>query len=269
MSFNNYLNNGISDTRTNNCEGFSPGRCPAGKQRGPGRHQITARKKWTKEENKTAISCYLKATKESKRGYRKRMHNLWNEMGMFEIEDQHLACQVRSIFKNSRLTEIEIQQLQREIEKVEIAPERVGRVSEMSYGVSSGTETVREQGCDLDDYPGCTPEDHIKNPFHQRLTEIMRQGAKGDIPILRPRDINLVIKHMNDVNEVLKCIPVKNLSDLKYVARAGALLVSKKIGVKTNHAINKKGPFWKQRIEKDIALLRKDLSRIDDWFKGR
>ena len=97
----------------------------------------------------------------------------------------------------------------------------------------------------------------------------MREGAKGDIPILRPRDINLVIKHMNDVNEVLKCIPVKNLSDLKYVARAGALLVSKKIGVKTNHAINKKGPFWKQRIEKDIALLRKDLSRIDDWFKGR
>ena len=61
------------------------------------------------------------------------MHNLWNETGMFEIEEQHLPCQVRSIFKNNRLTEIEIEQLQREIEKVEIAPERVGKVSEMSY----------------------------------------------------------------------------------------------------------------------------------------
>ena len=77
----------------------------------PGCHQNTARKKWTKEENKTAISCCLKATKESKREYRKRMYNLWNEMGMFEIEEQHLACQVRSIFKNKRLTENEIQQL--------------------------------------------------------------------------------------------------------------------------------------------------------------
>ena len=76
------------------------------------------------------------------------MHNLWNEMEMFEIEEQHLACQVRSIFKNNRLTEIEIGQLRREIEKVEIAPERVGTVSEMSYGRWSVTETIREQGCD-------------------------------------------------------------------------------------------------------------------------
>ena len=55
------------------------------------------------------------------------MYNLWNEMGMFENEEQHLACQVRSISKNKRLTEIEIQQLRKEIEKDEIAPERVVR----------------------------------------------------------------------------------------------------------------------------------------------
>ena len=68
---------------------------------------------------------------------------------------------------------------------------------------------------------------------------------------------------------MLKCIPVKNLSDLKYVVRAGALLVCKMVGVKTDHTINKKEPFWKWRIEKDIAILRKDLNRIGDWFKRR
>ena len=97
----------------------------------------------------------------------------------------------------------------------------------------------------------------------------MHEGAKGDIPTLRSKDIDLVTKHVNEVNEVLKCIPVRNLSDLKYVARAGALLVCEKVDVKTDHTINKKEPFWKRRIEKDIAILRKDLSRIDDWFKGR
>ena len=30
---------------------------------------------------------------------------------MFEIEEQHLACQVQSIFNNKRLTEVEIEQL--------------------------------------------------------------------------------------------------------------------------------------------------------------
>ena len=54
---------------------------------------------------------------------------------MSEIEGQHLACQVRSIFKNKRLTEVDIQQLQKEIEKVEIVPDRVNRVSEMSSGL--------------------------------------------------------------------------------------------------------------------------------------
>ena len=36
------------------------------------------------------------------------MHNLCNEMGVFEIKEQHLAYHARSIFKNNRLTEIEI-----------------------------------------------------------------------------------------------------------------------------------------------------------------
>ena len=71
MSLNNSLHNGVNEARTDNCEGLSPGRCPVGKQRGPGFHQSSARKKWKKEENKAAISCYLKATKESRREYRK------------------------------------------------------------------------------------------------------------------------------------------------------------------------------------------------------
>ena len=134
MSLNNSLNNSVNEARTDNCEGLSPGRCSAGKQRGLGRHQNTARKRWTKEETKTAISCYLKATKESKRGYRKRKYDLLNESGMFEIEQQHLACQVRSIFKIKRLTEIKIQQFRKEIEKDKIVADRVDTVLEISCG---------------------------------------------------------------------------------------------------------------------------------------
>ena len=134
----------------------------------------------------------------------------------------------------------------------------------MSYRGTSGTETFRKQCCDLDDYPGGTPEDHIENPIHQPLIEIMHEGANRDIPILHRRDITFVTKYVIEMNEVLKCIPVRNLSKLKYVARASALLVCENVGIKTDHTTNKKEPFWKWRIEKDIAILRKDLSRIDD-----
>ena len=119
------------------------------------------------------------------------------------------------------------------------------------------------------DYPGDIPENHIENPIYQRLSAIMHEGAKGDIPTRRSRDTTLVTKYVNDVNEVLKCIPVRNLSELKYVVRASALLACENVGVKTDQTINKKEPFWESRIEKDIAISRKDLCRIDDWFKGR
>ena len=61
----------------------------------------------------------------------------------------------------------------------------------------------------------------------------MHEGAKGDISTLRGRDITLVTKHVSEKNEVLsKGIPLRNLSELKYVATASALLVCEKIGVK-------------------------------------
>ena len=106
--------------------------------------------------------------------------------------------------------------------------------------------------CDLEDYPGGTPEDHIKNLIYQRVIEIVHKGEKEDIPTLRRRYITLVIKYVNDVNKVLKRILVRNLSEVKYVARASALLVCEKVVVKTDHTTNKKEPFWKQRIEKHI-----------------
>ena len=159
--------------------------------------------------------------------------------------------------------------MQKEIEKDEIVLDRVDTVSEMSYGGSSGTESFIEQCCDLEDYLGDTPEDHIKNLIHQCLIEIMHDGAKGDIPTLRRRGITLVAKYVNEVSKVLKCIPVRKLPQFKYPGRASAPLVCEKVGVKTDYTINKKEPFWKWRVEKDVAILRKDLGRIHDWFNGR
>ena len=53
----------MNEARTDNSKGLSPGSCPAGKQRGPGHHQKTARKRWAKEEKKRLLSCYITATR--------------------------------------------------------------------------------------------------------------------------------------------------------------------------------------------------------------
>ena len=39
------------------------------------------------------------------------MHQYWIEKGRSETEEQHLACQVRSILKTKKLSEVEIEAL--------------------------------------------------------------------------------------------------------------------------------------------------------------
>ena len=103
------VNNGVKGTGTS-CEGPSPGRCPIAQQGRPGRHHTTAgrRKDWTKEDEKLVMACYYKSEPE-KRGYRKRMHQLWMENARFFVTEQRLLDQKRLILERKWLTEEELE----------------------------------------------------------------------------------------------------------------------------------------------------------------
>ena len=47
------------------------------------------------------------------------------------------------------------------------------------------------------------------------------------------------------------------------------MLVCKNVGITGEQNKKAKEPFWERKIKKYVNSLRKDLSRIDDWFKGR
>ena len=46
-------------------------------------------------------------------------------------------------------------------------------------------------------------------------------------------------------------------------------IVGEEVVMKKSNAKKKDEPFWKRRIVKDISRLRRNLSRIEAWFKGR
>ena len=66
------------------------------------------------EVNKVVMKCYL-MSKSSKTGYR-RMYDLWQEIGIFEITEQRLADQVRVIKGNEWLLKVEKEEIKRNIE---------------------------------------------------------------------------------------------------------------------------------------------------------
>ena len=50
------------------------------------------RRKWSQEENKVVMQCYYR-NEYGKNGYRKRMHAIWNEIGMLNVTEQRLVDQ--------------------------------------------------------------------------------------------------------------------------------------------------------------------------------
>ena len=72
------------------------------------------RKKWTSQENKIVMQCYL-LSEPKIRGYRKRMLSLWLQKGMFWVSEQRLVDQANTIHRNSWMTELEIEELERVI----------------------------------------------------------------------------------------------------------------------------------------------------------
>ena len=71
------------------------------------------------------------------RGYRKRMLSLWLQKGIFWVSEQRLVDQANTICRNSWMTELEIEELERKVtgsdsvivedaRSVEALPDHVG-----------------------------------------------------------------------------------------------------------------------------------------------
>ena len=81
--------NGVNETQSSEM-GVSPGTGMDNEQPELGRHQATARRGWGYRINKIVIECYYRSNP-SKRGYRKRMLAVWEQLGEFETTQQQLA----------------------------------------------------------------------------------------------------------------------------------------------------------------------------------
>ena len=60
------------------------------------------------------MECYL-LSEPRIRGYRKHMLSLWLQKGMFWVSEQRLVDQANTIRRNSWMTELEIEELERKV----------------------------------------------------------------------------------------------------------------------------------------------------------
>lgn len=108
------------------------------------------------------------------------------------------------------------------------------------------------------------------NDLLQRLRELLLE--EGDVmpKNLRRVDRGKIRIATQKVNRILPFVQTNNISGDKDLVRCAALLVQEMVGVnrKTSNK-QRKEPMWKRRIETDIVVLRKHLSKIERWYKGK
>ena len=72
------------------------------------------------------------------------MHQYWKDYGLFELEEQHLTCQITSILKTDKLSKVEIEGLKRQIKKL-----HVDSVERETWKLDATEEEVLTQSDDI------------------------------------------------------------------------------------------------------------------------
>ena len=102
----------------------------------------------------------------------------------------------------------------------------------------------------------------------KQLKELLKTPTNDPMPSLRSADAFRLKLETEEVNKAMSSITLNDIPDFQNLIKAGATIVSERMGARKSVKPQQE-PFCKRRIESDIARLRKDLSRLDDWFKGK
>ena len=268
-------NNGVNGTGTP-CEGPSPGRCSPAQQRGPGRHLATARMKWNKEVNKVVMECFYRSKpfdEEGKpiRGYRQRMFREWRDRGMFESTEQRVCDQARAIRKNGWLSELELEAIKRQIEDESQDDLYEGQdvtveAETVEIDAGAGEEEINDAEDSIGDIEGDMNEEH--RMIVEQLKEIMKEGRTCDGIMFKKVDRKVLKVQTNRVNEAIKYIKSKSITETNNLIKAASVWVADQIGLKKAEHRKKNEPRWKRRIEGDIKRLKQEVNFLERELKG-
>ena len=195
------------------------------------------------------------------RGYRKRMLSLWLQKGMFWLSEQRLVDQANTIRRNSWMTELEIEELERKVtgsdsvivaeaRSVEALPDQVGE-DVRNVLPEMGAE---EQADSLDEEEVATV---------MEIAEVIERGRKDKLPALRNLPKKKLLEETAKVDKVSSKFKTHSITKTNELFYAAAVAVTNTFGVKIDKVAGRKQPMWKRRLQNTIKEVRKDLSQLE------
>ena len=243
-------------------QGPSCGRCS--RPENIGRHHanpvISKRRKSTSQENKTALECYL-LTELKIRGYRKRMLSLWLQKGMFWASEQRLVDQANTIRRNSWISELEIEELERKASGSDsVIAAEARSVEALCAQIGEHRKNVlpemgaEEQADSLDE------EEAV---IVMEIAEVIGKGRKDELPALRNVPKKKLLEETAKVDKVLSKFKTHSITKTNELFYGEPFVVTNRLGVKIDNVPGRKKPIWKRRLQNNMKGFRKDLSLLE------
>ena len=234
-------------------QGPSSGRCS---QQGNISHHhanpvISRRRKWTSQENKIVMECYL-LSRPKIGGCRKHMLSLLR-----------LIDQANTIRRNSWMTELEIEELERKVSGSDsVIVEEARSVEALPDHVGEDVRNVLpEMGAE--EQPDSLDEEEVA--IVMNIVEVINKGREDKLPALRNLPKKKLLKETANIEKVLSKFKKHSITKTNELLYAGAVAVTNRLGVKIDKVAGRKEPMWKRRWQNKIKEIRKDLSQLEAW----
>ena len=175
---------------------------------------------------------------------------------MFWVSEQRLVDQANTIRRNSWMTELETEKLERNLGENDSykAEERSADDT-----CSNSGEEVRDilTVLEADEEIGNLEEEEVA--IIEEIVGVLERRQKDKLPALRDIPKKKLLEETAKVDKVLCKFKTHSITKTNELFYAGAVVVTNRLGVKINKVAERKETMWRRRLQNKIKELRKDL----------
>ena len=189
------------------------------------------------------------------------MLSLWLQKGMFWVSEQRLADQANTIRRNSWMTELEIEELERKVTRSDSVVVAEARSVETlpDHEGENVRNTLPEMGAE--EQADSLDEEEVATVIE--TVEVIENDRKDKLPALRNVPKKKLLEETAKVDNVLSKFKAHIITKTNELFSAGAVAFINRLGVKIDEVAGRKEPMWKRRLQNKIKEVRKDLIQLE------
>ena len=186
------------------------------------------------------------------------MLSLWLQKSMFWVPEQRLVDQANTACRNSWMTEIEKEELERKVTGTDsVIVEETRSVETLPDHVEEDVRNVLPE-TGAEEKADSLDEEEVA--IVMDIAEVIERVGKDRLPALRNVPKKKLLEENAKVDKVLSKFKAHSITKTNELLYAGAVVVTNRLGVKIDKVAGRKAPIWKRRLQNKIKELRKDLS---------